>query len=1001
MEHIRISSPQIGLADLIRACDCLRPTNTDAVYAIAAALGLIPAVTDSVRRALCSDGGSPASVAASGATGLSVSVNYDIGMPSSEHDANAVNQAANTLFEHDGSPMTPEEEAVFDGNDQWTGESGFRSGLRDSRDHVTPEGFQWRPKRAVSASPIERSPSESMPAKFGLAPIWSMEDHQTESQHCPLLPPSLVRAWLRDLVVSPAAAGQVDQTRLVEIVARGSVSERIPRLKIKQLRRLPSIVMDVSESMAPFLDDQKALASVARRTLGCGDRQLLWVREPEEVGVAEIGAAAQAARLDGETLVIVSTVGKNEIGTRERRWHVVLAALIRRGARIVILEPGRAVAPTAPRIGPAVRWVPWIPPNCQPRRTCTKDLDTLAVAMYMSSVPTFRLLRHARLALLPGLEPYAEALFLTRGYVIGAMRQRIILSKFALTKASALLAGDPLLRGQIVTLCQEWRDKQSERRDDMRFDERSAALGAERILVSAWAGDHDESEELFRGIVRTLYSREKDQGFARFINSVLLRLPPEARESELGRLVAFQVKIALQQQISEHLIAATARHHGWLFQKSAVIGMAWNGARLMLRDRPRSGDALIEVPDTERRNLYISWSDGEMSKSESLWRGGRLVLKSPKLPALISSMSATKYLISEPEEEAFWGALAQSKDGGRELSGRVITEVTKDGRLDGYLVDVGILVFLPMARLRSSVALGAVGDFLGMSVSVVVIELERSSRTVVVADVECLQEDRFWGNPQGLEVVKIGTLHRCTILNVTPKRLVVSLQAGCVGIVSAREFEAFETTAPRIGESMWAEVRSVNAARRELHLEPTNDRVYNWQTALPTVGAVLECKIVKVVDYGIFVDAGGLSGLIHETELSWSRPKQTSAAFKAGEELKAMVLGVDTNKRRLSLGVKQLMKDPMENAEGRYPIGQAVVGRVSSVADYGLFVEVEEGLEGLLHISKITGSKSATTALSDARSFLNNRFPEGSEITVCVDSIDVDKRRIALSLSSR
>jgi small subunit ribosomal protein S1 len=122
-------------------------------------------------------------------------------------------------------------------------------------------------------------------------------------------------------------------------------------------------------------------------------------------------------------------------------------------------------------------------------------------------------------------------------------------------------------------------------------------------------------------------------------------------------------------------------------------------------------------------------------------------------------------------------------------------------------------------------------------------------------------------------------------------------------------------------------------------------------------GAVLTGIVKNVTDYGAFVDLGGIDGLLHVTDISWGRIGHPSEVLHPGDEITVQVLKYDSDKDRVSLGIKQLTPDPWEAIEERYPIGGRVVGRVVNIADYGAFVELEPGVEGLIHISEMTWSR--------------------------------------------
>ena len=122
-------------------------------------------------------------------------------------------------------------------------------------------------------------------------------------------------------------------------------------------------------------------------------------------------------------------------------------------------------------------------------------------------------------------------------------------------------------------------------------------------------------------------------------------------------------------------------------------------------------------------------------------------------------------------------------------------------------------------------------------------------------------------------------------------------------------------------------------------------------------GAIIEGVVKNITDYGVFVDLGGLDGLLHVTDLSWGRVNHPSEMFRVGDETRVKILKFDRDKERVSLGFKQLSPDPWSVVRERYPVGARVQGKVVNITDYGAFVELEPGVEGLIHVSEMSWSK--------------------------------------------
>ncbi|MGI5846217.1 MAG: 30S ribosomal protein S1 [Alphaproteobacteria bacterium] len=155
-----------------------------------------------------------------------------------------------------------------------------------------------------------------------------------------------------------------------------------------------------------------------------------------------------------------------------------------------------------------------------------------------------------------------------------------------------------------------------------------------------------------------------------------------------------------------------------------------------------------------------------------------------------------------------------------------------------------------------------------------------------------------------------------------------------------------------------------------------------------SLGAVLDGVIKNITDYGVFVDLGGIDGLLHVTDLSWKRVNHPRELVHVGQKIKVKVIQFDPESHRVSLGMKQLEEDPWENASRAFNIGDTVNGKVSSLTDYGAFVELDDGVEGLIHMSEL----SWTNKNIHPSKVLQN----GQEVNVVVLGIDQDKRRISL-----
>ncbi len=194
-----------------------------------------------------------------------------------------------------------------------------------------------------------------------------------------------------------------------------------------------------------------------------------------------------------------------------------------------------------------------------------------------------------------------------------------------------------------------------------------------------------------------------------------------------------------------------------------------------------------------------------------------------------------------------------------------------------------------------------------------------------------------------------------------------------------------------VGEKLKLKIIEVDRNRnrlvlseREALLESKGENF--WEKVQP--GSVLRGVVTTIKPFGVFVELGGIEGLVHISEISWNRIEHPSQVLKSGQEVDVLVVDVNPQERRIALSIKRLQPDPWVGVEERYKVGQIVRGTVSSVADFGVFVELEKGLEGLIHISELAEGN-----------FIHPRnvVEEGDEVVAQVLEVDEKNRKIALS----
>ncbi len=182
---------------------------------------------------------------------------------------------------------------------------------------------------------------------------------------------------------------------------------------------------------------------------------------------------------------------------------------------------------------------------------------------------------------------------------------------------------------------------------------------------------------------------------------------------------------------------------------------------------------------------------------------------------------------------------------------------------------------------------------------------------------------------------------------------------------------------------------NVVISRRAI-LEEARAKLREKMRSVLEEGQIIKGAITNITDYGLFIDMGGMDGLCHITDLSWGRVSHPAKLYKVGQELEVKVLKYDREHDRVSLGVKQLKADPWATVAERFPVGEKTMGKVVSITDYGVFVELEEGVEGLIHVSEMTWSKKPRHP--------SKMVTVGDELEIMVLNIEPETKRISLGM---
>ena len=234
------------------------------------------------------------------------------------------------------------------------------------------------------------------------------------------------------------------------------------------------------------------------------------------------------------------------------------------------------------------------------------------------------------------------------------------------------------------------------------------------------------------------------------------------------------------------------------------------------------------------------------------------------------------------------------------------------------------------------------------------------------------------------------------------KRVKGGFHVDVKGIVAFLPFSQFDLKPPKSPDSLVNKTFNFRIIKytkkknnmnvivsRRIILEEERERLRRETLAKIHDGAVLEGTVKNITDYGAFIDLGGVDGLVHLSDLSWGKVRHPADVVRLGERIKVKVLKYDPESQKISLGLKQTKPDPWQKAREKYPPGTKIKGRVTNITDYGAFVEVEEGLEGLVHISEMSWTKIKHPS---------EKLKPGQEITVMVLDIDPPNKKLSLGL---
>ncbi|MBK7933992.1 MAG: 30S ribosomal protein S1 [Acidobacteria bacterium] len=323
--------------------------------------------------------------------------------------------------------------------------------------------------------------------------------------------------------------------------------------------------------------------------------------------------------------------------------------------------------------------------------------------------------------------------------------------------------------------------------------------------------------------------------------------------------------------------------------------------------------------------------------------------------------------------------------------------IVVDKTKGGLRVDInGVEAFLPGSQIDSR-PIYSLDQYKGQEIEAKIIKFSRRRNNIVLSRKVLTDEVVNAQKAETMSKIDVGYVIEGTIKNLTEYGAFVDI-GGIDGLLHVTDMSWGRLHHPgdmfKVNDHIQVKVLKLERERDKISLGYKQLQPDPWSTVIEVypVNTKLKGKVSSVTEYGVFVELeAGVEGLVHVSEISWSRRSQSpKRLFNRGDEVEVQVLGVDTVEKRISLGMKQFQENPWANVDQRYPIGTKIHGRVRNITDFGAFVELEEGIDGLVHVSDITWAKK----IKHPKDVLK----KDQEVDAIVTSIDKQNQRLSLSM---
>lgn len=343
------------------------------------------------------------------------------------------------------------------------------------------------------------------------------------------------------------------------------------------------------------------------------------------------------------------------------------------------------------------------------------------------------------------------------------------------------------------------------------------------------------------------------------------------------------------------------------------------------------------------------------------------------------------------EQKKNWEKIALDCEEGSIVQGKVRSIVK-----GGLIVSIGVDSFLPTSQIDVQ-APKNLEQYVGQTYDFKVVKINPERKNIVISRRELVEEQRIEKRRKLLDEVKPGDRQRGQVKNITDYGAFVDLD-GLDGLLHITDMSWGRIQHPsemlKQGEEIEVVIIEIDRDRERvsLGLKQLHDNPWEKIDQKYPIGAQVKGKVVNLVPYGAFVELEeGVEGLVHITEISWTkRITKPSEVLKVGEEITSVVLGIQQEEQKISLGIRQLEQNPWEDVRAKYPIGMEIEGEVRNLTTYGAFIELEDGIDGMIHVSDISWTRKVNHP--------SEVLQKGDPVKAVVLDVDIDAQRISLGV---